>query len=156
MSFSLSLTRLVHENLSIVMCFAYSRRPLAAMTEEKFKGEWKYLNKALFDVSEERAEKALIELALFLRLVDDEQEISDHYARTNSVPNCGRLIMQDGSEKILPFREVANKILHSSQLEWDFSKGTPWLLCHSKEEEKWLRAEVDIVALAAVCGSLGS
>ncbi len=31
--FSLPLTRLVHENLSIVMCFAYSRTPLAEMVE---------------------------------------------------------------------------------------------------------------------------
>jgi len=47
--FSLPLTRLVHENLSIVMCFAYSRKSLSKMVEgNKFMGEWKYLNKALF------------------------------------------------------------------------------------------------------------
>jgi hypothetical protein len=72
---SLSLTRLVHENLSIVMCFAYSQKPLVDMIDSKFKGEWKYLNKALFEYSAERAEKACLELALFLRMVDDEWEI---------------------------------------------------------------------------------
>ena len=65
--FSLPLTRLVHENLSIVMCFAYSRKPLEKMIQAKFKGEWKYLNKALFEISAEQAEKACVELALFLR-----------------------------------------------------------------------------------------
>jgi hypothetical protein len=70
--FSVPLTRLVHENLSIVMCYAYSQKPLAEMIESKFKGEWKYLNKALFEISAERAEKACLELALFLRMVDDE------------------------------------------------------------------------------------
>ncbi len=64
--FSLPLTRLVHENLSIVMCFAYSRKPLKKMIQAKFKGEWKYLNKALFEISAQQAEKACVELALFL------------------------------------------------------------------------------------------
>src|SRR5712671_870121 len=102
--FSLPLTRLIHENLSIVMCFVYSRKPLSQMMDAKFQGEWKYLNKALFDVSAERAEKACLELALFLRMLDDEAKISDHHAATKNVPNCGKLIMKNGSEMDLPFR----------------------------------------------------
>jgi len=148
---------LVHENLSIVMCFAYSRKPLSEMIEDKFRGEWKYLNKALFDVSAERAEKACLELALFLRMVDDEEKISDYHAATKNVPNCGRLIMKDGSEKTLTFREVANKVIHSTQLEWEFLKSPePKLICHTRDKEQWLRAEVDVVAVAAVCGQLMS
>jgi hypothetical protein len=155
--FSLPLTRMVHENLSIVMCFAYSRRALTSMFAEKFGGEWKYLRKALFEISEERAEKACIELALFLRMVDDEEEISAYHTTTKSVPNCGRLIMKDGSDQVLTFREVSNKIIHSSRLEWDFSKHPePLLVCHTRNEEKWIRAEIDVVAVAAVCGTLMS
>src|SRR6266481_1326866 len=139
--FSLPLTRLVHENLSIVMCFAYSRTALAEMVERKFRGQWKYLEKALFEISVERAEKACMELAVFLRMVDDEHEISADQAKIGSVPNCGRLIMKDGSETALPFREVANKVLHSSRLEWEFSKDSdPLLICHTRDKEKWLRA----------------
>jgi len=77
--FSLPLTSLVHENLSIIMSFAYSRKPLKNMVEAKFKGEWKYLNKALFEISAQHAEKACVELALFLRTLDDEEEISAYH-----------------------------------------------------------------------------
>ena len=66
--FSIPLTRLIHENLSIVMSFAYSRKPLSHLMDAKFQGEWKYLNRALFEVSAERVEKACLELALFLRI----------------------------------------------------------------------------------------
>lgn len=155
--FSLPLTRLVHENLSIIMCFAYSRKPLSEMIEGKFVGEWKYLNKALFEVSAERAEKACLELALFLRMLDDEEKISAYYAGTKNIPDCGNLIMKDLSEKVLTFREVANKVIHSSRLEWEFMKSPdPLLICHTRDEKKWLRAEVDIVGVASVCGQLMS
>ena len=76
--FSLHLSRLIHENLSVIMCFVYSRRPLQKLVKENFVGEWKYLNKALFDVSEQRVEKACLELALFLRLWDDKEKITDY------------------------------------------------------------------------------
>ena len=155
--FSLPLTRLVHENLSIVMCFAYSRKPLSDMVEGNFGGDWKYLNKALFDISEERAEKACLELALFLRMLDDEQKISNYHTATRKVPNCGKVIMKNGSEKVLTFREVANKVIHSCRLEWEFAKYPyPWLICHKGDGQNWLRAEVDLVALAAVCGGFMS
>jgi hypothetical protein len=98
-----------------------------------------------------------LELALFLRIVDDEEAISDYHKATKNVPNCGKLVMKDGSEKVLTFREVANKLIHSSQLEWEFFKSPePLLICHTRDKEKWLRAEVDLVALAAVCGQLMS
>lgn len=154
---SLPLTRLVHENLSIVMCFAYSQKPLVEMMDAKFKGEWKYLHKALFEYSAERAERACLELALFLRMVDDEWEISDYHKRRQNMPNCGRLVMENGSEQALRFREVANKVIHSSRLEWQLLKPSdPLLLCHSRDKEQWLRAEIDLVAFAAVCGQLMS
>ena len=57
------------------------------MVEAKFKGEWKYLNKALFEISAQHAEKACVELALFLRTLDDEEEISAYHKAT-SVPEC--------------------------------------------------------------------
>lgn len=155
--FSLPLTRMVHENLSIIMCYAYSRQPLLELVKTKFAGSWEYLHKALFEISEERANKACLELALFLRMVDDEEEISAYQAKIKRVPSCGRLMMKDGSEKLLPFREAANKVIHSSALEWQFPEHyPPILVCHTKDKEKWLRAEVDIIALSAVCGCLTS
>ena len=49
------------------------------MVEAKFKGEGNYLNKALFEISAQHAEKACVELALFLRTLDDEEEISAYH-----------------------------------------------------------------------------
>lgn len=151
---SLPLTRLVHENLSIVMRFAYSQKPLAELVDKRFRGSWKSLRKTLFEISEERAEKACLELALFLRMLDDEQKISEYHSKMKNIPNCGSLVMKNGSRKLLPFREVANKVIHASQLEWDFSTDEPRLICQSRDDEKWLRAEVDVTAVAAVCGCL--
>jgi hypothetical protein len=72
-------------------------------------------------------------------------------------PACGRLILKDGSDKALTFRDIANKVIHCYRLEWSFSKeAEPQLICHSREEEKWVRAEVDIVAFAGSCGQLMS
>jgi len=152
--FSLPLTQIIHENLSIVMNFAFSRRPLEKLVQTKFEGEWKYLRKALFSMSEQRAVKACIELAVFMRLLDDEENISKHLEKTSG-RSFGRLIMKDKSDKRLKLREVANKIIHASDLAWDLStENRPTLVCSSRETEKWARAGIDVVALAAFCGQL--
>lgn len=151
---SIHLSRVIQENLSIIMTFAYSRRPLAEMFEGRFRGRFPYLHNALFGISVERAEKACLELALFLRILDDDQSLSAYFASTNNVPSCGKLIKNDSVEP-LPFREVANKVIHSSQLEWKSEKGAdPVLICHTQNERSWLRAEVDLVKLATLCNSL--
>jgi hypothetical protein len=126
------------------------------MMTEKFAGEWKYLNKAVFEMSEEKANKACMEFALFLRVFDDDEKLSDYDSQCQVI-NCGRLILKDKPEKFLPFREVANKIIHASRFEWRISAGAdPILVCHSRADEKWLHAEVDIIAISAVCGRLMS
>jgi hypothetical protein len=155
---SLPLSLLVHENLSIIMSFVYSRKPLSEMVERRFMGHWKYLEKALFEIAEKRAEKACMELALFLRMLDDQHKISSYHKATHYTPDCGKLIMKDGTEEILSFREVANKLIHSSRLEWEFSEHSedPLLICHTRDEEKWVRAEINILGLASVCGGLMS
>ncbi len=155
--FSLHLSRLIHENLSVVMCFVYSRRPLQNLVKENFTGEWKNLNKALFDMSEQRAEKACLELALFLRLWDDKEKVTDYISSQGESFSCGFLVKKNGTKDDLPFREVANKIIHASCLQWDIPEsGSPLLICESVEEEKWVRAEVDIVRLARFCGGIMS
>ncbi len=154
---SLPLSRLIHENLSIIMCFAYSRLPLEKMVDEQFVGEWKYLNKALFDVSEQRVQKACLELALFLRLLDDREGISEYISSSGQKQSCGRLIKKDGSSEDLPFREAANKIIHAVELDWEFpAEGIPELICIGSEEERWIRAVVNITQLAGFCGQLMS
>ena len=159
--YSLPLTRLIHENLSIMMTFAYSRKPLEAMVTTSFAGQWKYLNKALFEIPAERAEKACLELALFLRMLDDEEKlIQASSANPYSVMNgCGTLFKTDSTQIALNAREAANKVIHAAQMEWVFDP-RPRLVCHGRpsdaEKWGWTRAEIDVVALAAVCGMLMS
>lgn len=155
-NFSLPLTTLVHENLSVVMNFCFSRKPLDELITGNFAGEWKYLRKALFSMSEQRAGKAALELALFMRLLDDRDDISGYMARVSDW-TFGRLIVKDKPAKTLRMRDAANKIIHASELEWDLSQeNNPILVCISQKKEKWLRAEIEIVALAAFCGGLMS
>lgn len=153
-NFSLPLTTLVHENLSIVVNHCFSRKPLEALVTGNFAGEWKYLRKALFSMSEQRAGKAALELALFLRLLDDRDDISGYMAQVSDW-TFGRLILKDKPSKALRLRDVANKIIHAAELQWNLSKeNKPMLICISQKKEKWLRAEVEVVALAAFCGGL--
>lgn len=153
---SLPLTRLVHENLSIVMNFCFSRQALEQLVDKRFKGEWKYLRKALLSVSEQRAEKACIELAVFLRLLDDEEDMS-RYLEETSGRSFGILIMKNKSIRRLKLRDVVNKIIHASAFKWDFSvENRPLLICESRNTEKWVQAEINVVSLAAFCGLLMS
>jgi len=101
----------------------------------KFKGYWKYLEKALFEISAERAEKACLELALFLRTLDDHEETSDYYKITRRIPDGGSMYLKDGSSQMLTFREVTNKIIHASRLEWDFTPDEPQLICMARTSE---------------------
>lgn len=153
--FSLPMTRLVHENFSVIMAYAFSRKHLERYME-RFAGEWKYLRKALFDIAEEKAEKACLELALFLRLVDDEHDISGYFKQTGG-RIFGRLVLKNGDIQDLKLRDVCNKIIHGKGLSWEFSgEDDPILICHSQDQEKWVRAEVDLFALAGFCGGLMS
>jgi hypothetical protein len=155
-NFSLPLTELIHENLSIVMDFCFSRKPISELVTTKFLGEWKYLRKALFLMSEQRAGKAALELAVFMRLLDDREDISGYLDKTRNW-SFGRLIFEEKPDQTLKMRDVANKIIHASALEWDLSNAErPVLICISHKKEKWIRAEVDVVALATFCGGLMS
>jgi hypothetical protein len=122
----------------------------------KFMGEWKYLDKALFSVSEQRAAKACIELASFMRLLDDQESLSEYLKRTGS-HGFGRVIKQGQPDEMLYLRDLTNKIMHAANFEWDFSDHeNPKLICNSHQPERWARAEIEVVALAALCGELMS
>lgn len=152
---SLPLTQLVHENLSILMTFCFSRVALENLLETEFQGEWKYLRKGLFDVSERRAQRACLELAVFMRILDDEEDISEYLRQVGRDRGFGRLIIRDGSEQSLRMRDVCNKIIHADGFTWNLEKeGNPVLIVHSRDTERWERAEIDIVSVAAFCGGL--
>ncbi len=152
----LPLSRLVRENVSLVMTFAFSRVPLQDLLGSSFQGEWKYLTETLLDFSAERAEKACIELALFLRMLDDEEGLSK-YVHEGGHPGFGNLWLPDQATQTLNLRDVSNKIIHAKRLNWSFSSpDRPRLICEAQETQKWTRAEIDIVSVAGVCGHLMS
>jgi hypothetical protein len=153
--YPIQLTRLVHENLSIVMSFAYSRSPLIELMQNQFVGDWKYLGKAIFDIGEEKANRAIIELALLLRILDDEQKITDYHKQTSNNWSCGNLILENDEIKDLSPRDFSNKIIHAKTFIWDYSADKPArLICFSRDDDKrnWKSAEVNLVNLAAFCG----
>ena len=153
-TFSLPLTRLVHENLSIIVDFCLSRGPVDEVMAS-FLGEWKYLRKTVYEISQARAEKATLELALFLRMLDDREGISKYLDETKSNIRYGLLIVEGKPEQELKMRDVPNKIIHASRFEWVFSNPKkPTLICHAQQPERWVRAEIDVVAVAALCGQL--
>lgn len=157
--YPIQLTRLVHENLSILMSFAYSRSPLIKLMQNSFVGEWKYLGKVIFEIGEEKANRAVTELAVALRILDDEQKITDYHKQTGGAWTCGKLTLDNSNVVDLSFREFSNKIIHAKTFIWEYSEDNPpRLICYSREDDKrkWLSAEVDLVNLAAFCGQFMS
>ena len=151
---TLPVAKLVRENMSVLMTFAFSHEPLRQLIETGFLGEWKHLQETVFGMSALRAEKACLGLAIFLRYLDDEEGLSKYVdERTNF--KFGTLVLRDGKEEELKLRDVANKIIHAAAFQWDLSNPQrPLLICVSRDEDRWVRAQVDIVSLAAVCGNL--
>lgn len=69
---SLDWAQLVHEKLATIVSFAYSQAPLDLMRRAKFKGEWRFLDTFLHEIPQTEATKALMELALYFRTLDDD------------------------------------------------------------------------------------
>ena len=153
---SIRITQLIHENCAIILTFAFSQISLMKLREEKFKGEWKYFDKICFEIARSRADRAVLELAVHLRVLDDEQELNK-YLRYTSNPEFGIWHKKDGSSEALHFRDATNKILHSSSFDWDFSKpDDPILVCQPTDDDRWRRAEINVVSLGTLCGELMS
>jgi hypothetical protein len=162
--YPIELTQFIHENLSIVMSFAYSHRPLTELIGNRSVGEWKYLRTAIFEIGEKKANRAITELAVLLRILDDEEKITSYDKDAGIKWNCGRLMLENDKVKELSFRDVSNKIIHAKTFEWIFpANEDPKLICYARDDDrlkddrlKWIKAEVDLVALAYFCGQLMS
>jgi hypothetical protein len=154
----LPLTSLIHDSLATVMCFCLSREKTNRVLEHTFQGEWKYLRKVVLERAEQQATKAMLELALFLRILDDNEGFSK---REWKEMDCGRLFERDGAISDVSPRQIANKIIHAESYSWKeedpngFMLG-PILICHGRSNEKWEKAEIEIYAVAALCGQLMS
>src|SRR5437879_2455602 len=151
---SVQATRLVHEYYGTLMSFAYSRLPLEQLAKDRFGGEWKYLHRALFEIPEERATRALIELGLYIRVIDDDEQFSKRFGNVA----FGELVGLDGSRGPLKIREVANKIIHCERYEWKFAADRdPLVICHADRGQAargytWATASINLVALGFIAG----
>ena len=145
------------------MTFAYSYNPLIVLMEDKFPqfpDGWKSLKKALFEISNERANRAITELAMLLRIVDDEEQITSQHTLGGKLWPCG-ILLKNGDEKQMTIRDFSNKIIHAKTFGWHLEEGKhPKVICYPRENDdprwKWDKAEVNLVALAAFCGGLTS
>jgi hypothetical protein len=157
---SVHATRLIHEHYGALMAFVYSRAPLEAIAKDRFLGEWDYLHLALFELPEARAVRALIELALYIRVVDDDEGQASSKLRANY--EYGKVTKRDGSLIPLRYREVANKVIHAERYEWHVSPpNDPTVICYVGQDQAargydWVKAEIDLIALGALCGGFMS
>ncbi len=152
----LPLGDLVRDNLSIIVTHIYSKKRIDEFSDKHFTDIWKGLKQVLQKVNEKRALRACLEMALYLRALDDETQISKLYAETTNEV-FGTLFLLDGSSRPIPIREVANKIIHADKLEWDFDKHVePVLICKASADEsrKWVRAEIDFAPLIQIGASM--
>lgn len=147
------ITRLIHDNFWIVLSFAYGRPAITRVIDQRFAGEWKYLNKTVHERAEMRADRALLEIATQLRVLDDEQKLSDFFKQTKSPP-LGAVVQADGTRTDLHFRDMTNKVMHGARYEWRLGTDEPFIVVHSDQPDRWQTAEVRMVDLMFYLGGV--
>lgn len=148
------ITRLIHDNFWIVLSYVLAQPPARALLAEKFKGEWKYLHKLIYEGAEVRADRALLEMATQLRVLDDAENLSGYFKDTGKEP-FGSVTQEDGSVTDMHFRDMTNKIMHAASFQWQFGDD-PSVVCQPHEKERWRSAEVKLLPLTALMGGLMS
>jgi hypothetical protein len=146
------ITRLIHDNLWIIASFALGQPVVARVVEKRFEGEWKFLWKTI-EYAEVRADRALLEMATQLRVLDDAQGLSKLYEKRKYGP-FGHVIQVDDTRTDLHFRDLTNKATHGSKYEWILEGEDPKIIVHSDQPERWKHAEISVIALMALVGGL--
>jgi len=123
--------------------------------EKHFKGKWKFLHKIIYELPHEEATKALVELALYFRALDDEQDLTGFWKQVG-VSVVGSLVLKNGDIQSLSPREMSNKIIHAEEIKWDFSEEQPRIICTGRNKEEWLRAIIDVWKMLWIGAQLGS
>jgi hypothetical protein len=70
------VTTVILENFSIVMTYALSQEALVNFYNAHFKGNFEFLQRAFSETPQRKAIRALIELAIMYRALDDAQDIT--------------------------------------------------------------------------------
>jgi hypothetical protein len=147
------ITRLIHDNFWIVLSFAYGQPAIGRVIQDRFKGEWKYLHKCVYENAEKRADRALLEMATQLRVLDDDQDLNDYFKQVKRPP-LGEVIQADGTRTELHFRDMTNKVMHGARYEWRLGNDEPNIVIHSDKPERWQTAQVNILDLMMLIGDL--
>lgn len=147
--------KIIEDNFVTVMTYAFSQKALGELCTKRYsKGTFKFLNRAFFETPQRKATRALIELALTYRALDDAQDISSAFSDDSSF---GRLHKSNNTIGELPLRELINKIIHSDKIEWVFEDhlDDPLIICYASKNQvsrfKWIKAEVPASSLADAC-----
>lgn len=148
------ITRLIHDNFWIILSFAFGQPAVGRVLDDKFLGEWKYLRKSIYEYAEIRADRALLEMATQLRVLDNEQALSHYEKQRKDHPGYGEVIQADGTRTPLYFRDLTNKVMHGERFEWRLGTDSPKIAIHSNEPERWQSAEINIVSLMVLIGGL--
>lgn len=148
------ITRLIHDNFWIVLSFAFGQPAVGRVLDDKFLGEWKYLRKSIYEYAEIRADRALLEMATQLRVLDDEQALNDYFKQQKNHPGYGEVVQADGTRTLLHFRDLTNKIMHGERFEWRLGTDEPVIVIHSNDPQRWHSAEVSIVNMMMLIGGL--
>ncbi len=149
------LVRNAQENFGTVLMFAFGRPAVGLVINEQFQGEWKFLNKLVYDVSEKRADRALLEMAVQLRALDDLNDLNSSYQQQR-MPSLGMVVQGDGFRTELYFRDMTNKIMHARGFNWELADvKAPMIVCLSNDGMRWKEAHIKLVTLMTYLGGLG-
>jgi hypothetical protein len=121
------------------------------MKDAKFLGQWKFVDKCIHDLPEAAANKALMELGLYFRTLDDKHDLTGWWKKAG--PSVGTLFLSSGNTEPLSPREMSNKIIHAVSVEWEFLP-EPVIKCTGGATEKWVRAEIVVSELIGLGGRL--
>jgi hypothetical protein len=148
------LVRNAQENFGTVLMFAFGQPAVGSVINEKFKGEWKYLDKLVYELSEQRADRALLELAVQLRALDDINDLNASFQQ-QQMPPLGKVVQGDASETPLYFRDMTNKIMHAGGFSWELADvKDPTIVCLSNDGPRWKEAHIKLPMLMMYLGGL--
>ena len=148
------LARNAQENFGTVLMFAFGQPAAARGINERFQGEWKFLNKVVYEVSERRGDRALLEMAVQLRALDDLNDLNGSFQQQEMAP-LGTVVQGDGSKTDLYFRDMTNKIMHAGGFSWELADvKAPIIVCLSNDGTRWKEAHISLVTVMTYLGGL--
>lgn len=149
------LRRLIHDNLWVVISFAFAQPRIQKIMSARIKGSWPPLEKTVSEVAELRADRALIEMATQLRVLDDTHKIAEWQKNRPNPWPLGEVTQIGGKIEPLWFRDFTNKVLHAEKYEWNLSKeDDPRITIYPHDGLRWVSAEVNVVGMMMFVGEI--